>query len=86
METAVWDTYVTKKSGEVMHFDIVVPSEMKDKEKIFGYGREYLKSKNEEGPPITSNESKFCHVEGAKPQAVTGIKEKGYHIVEMEGC
>jgi hypothetical protein len=26
MEVAVWDTYVTKKDGSVMHFDIIAPS------------------------------------------------------------
>lgn len=86
MKTAVWDTYVTKKDGTVMHFDILVPEEMKDAETIYGYGREYLKSKRQEGQPLSSNESKFCHIETAKPQVEADIKEKGYHIIEMEGC
>jgi len=28
MKVAVWDTYVTKKDGSVMHFDIIVPEEI----------------------------------------------------------
>ena len=28
MNVAVWDTYVTKKDGNVMHFDIIAPIEM----------------------------------------------------------
>ena len=86
MKTAVWDTYVKKKDGTVMHFDILVPEELKDAETIYGYGREYLKSKNQEGQPLTSNESKFCHIEITRPQVESDIKEKGYHIIEMEGC
>ena len=86
MKTAVWDTYVTKKDGNVMHFDIIVPETLTDEAVIYGYGKEYLKSKNQEGQLLTSKESRFCHIESAKPAAQEGIAEKGYHIVEMEGC
>ena len=30
MEVAVWDTYVKKKDGTVMHFDILAPSHQRD--------------------------------------------------------
>ncbi|MEQ2008810.1 MAG: DUF2024 family protein, partial [Limisphaerales bacterium] len=30
VKIAVWDTYVTKNNGTIMHFDILVPSELKD--------------------------------------------------------
>ena len=56
MQVAVWDTYVTKKDGMIMHFDIIAPEEVKDAETIYNYGREYLKSKGEEGQPLTSEE------------------------------
>ena len=39
MEVAVWDTYVTKKDGSVMHFDIIAPSSVKDTAVIYEYGR-----------------------------------------------
>ncbi|RYD82581.1 MAG: DUF2024 family protein [Sphingobacteriales bacterium] len=38
MQVAVWDTYVTKKDGSVMHFDIIAPSTIKDEATIFAYG------------------------------------------------
>ena len=47
MQVAVWDTYVTKKDGTVMHFDIIAPSTMKDEITIQEYGKEYLKSKGQ---------------------------------------
>lgn len=46
MKVAVWDTYVTKQDGGVMHFDIIVPAELKDEQTIFGYGFKYLSNKN----------------------------------------
>jgi hypothetical protein len=30
MKVAVWDTYVTKKDGSIMHFDIIADEEIKD--------------------------------------------------------
>ena len=86
MEVAVWDTYVTKKDGKVMHFDIIVPADLKDENVIYNYGKEYLKTKGQEGQPLTSKESKYCHTEKIKLRWEADIQEKGYYIYEMENC
>jgi|APTNR8051073442_1049403.scaffolds.fasta_scaffold07032_4 hypothetical protein len=86
LKVSVYDTYVTKKQGGVMHFDILVDSNEKDLDKIYGYGREYLQSKSQEGQPLTSKQCRFCHVENAKGAMEDSIKAKGYYIIEMEGC
>lgn len=86
MQVAVWDTYVTKKNGTIMHFDIIAPSEIKDTSIIYNYGKEYLKTKNQEGQPLTSKECRFCHVRTVYPQWEADIKKKGYYILEMENC
>jgi hypothetical protein len=85
-KVSVYDTYVPKKQGGVMHFDILVDSNEKDLEKIYGYGREYLLSKGQEGQPLTAKECRFCHVENAKGAMEDSIQAKGYYIIEMEGC
>jgi hypothetical protein len=85
MEVAVWDTYVKRKDGRVMHFDIIVEANT-PKEKVFEYGKEYLKSKGEEKQKLTSRECKFCHVEEASKEIEKSIKEKGYYIYEIENC
>ncbi|MCC7332505.1 MAG: DUF2024 family protein, partial [Flavobacteriales bacterium] len=77
MRVAIWDTYVPKKDSNIMHFDIIVPEEMKDKETIFKYGNEFLKSKGLEGLPITTEECKFCHTEHIKPHWEESILTKG---------
>lgn len=86
MKVTVWDTYVTKKDGTIMHFDIIAPEEKKDPIDIHNYGKEFLKSRGQEGQPLTSNECKRCHVEEIQPKWESEINEKGYYIVEMENC
>lgn len=86
MQVAVWDTYVTKKDGAIMHFDIIAPAEIKDTTVVYGYGLEYLKEKGQDGQPLTSNECTFCHVESVRPQWQEIINDKGYYILEMENC
>ena len=66
MKVAVWDTYVTKKDGTIMHFDIIAPDETEDSTVIYNYGKEYLKTKNKEGQPLTTKEYKFCHIQALK--------------------
>ena len=86
MKIAVWDTYVTKKDGTIMHFDILAPETIKDTSVIYNYGKDYLKSKEQEEQPLTSKECRFCHVETLRPQWETEIKQNGYFIIEMENC
>lgn len=86
MKVAVWDTYVTKKDGSTMHFDILAPDEISDLETIYAFGKKYLKSKNEEDSTLTSKECNFCHIEKATEEIASSIKQKGYFIIEMEGC
>ena len=82
----VWDTYVTKKNGQIMHFDILAPTEVSDPDQIHAYGRDFLKSKGQEGQPITAKECRFCHVESLQESWEEAIEEQGYFIIEMEGC
>ncbi|MCB9050509.1 MAG: DUF2024 family protein [Lewinellaceae bacterium] len=82
----VWDTYVTKKDGAIMHFDIVAPVETTNTATIYDYGRSYLETKNQGGQPLTSKQCRLCHVENFRAEWQADIEEKGYFIIEMEGC
>ena len=86
MKVAVWDTYVTKKDGRVMHFDIVAPVEITDTTTIYNYGKTYLKSKGQEGQPLTSKQCRFCHVRQVFPEWMADIRKQGYYIIELENC
>ncbi len=86
MEVEVWDTYVTKKNGTPMHFDIVVPTSVKDTTIIYEYGKQYLKTKNQEGQTLASKQCRFCHIEKATEDMLEKIRQQGFYIIEMESC
>jgi hypothetical protein len=86
MQVAVWDTYVTRKNGIVMHFDIIAPTEIKDENIIYEFGRQYLATKNESGQTLASKECAFCHIEQASEEMENAIADKGFYILEMKGC
>jgi cytochrome c5 len=79
MECAVYDTYVSKKDGKTMHFDVVVEANTSH-EKAIEYGKEYLASVGQEGQKMTQEECQFCHVQEAPPMVEKDIKGKGYYI------
>ncbi|MDQ6471607.1 DUF2024 family protein [Flavobacterium sp. LHD-80] len=86
MKVAVWDTYVTRKDGKIMHFDILVDENTDDAEQVFEFGRTYLKSVAQEGQPLTSKECNFCHIDKAPIEIENQIRENGFSIIEMENC
>ena len=85
MECAVYDTYVTKKDGRIMHFDVIVEAKTPH-EKAIEYGKEYLNSVDQGGQKMTQEECQFCHIQEAPPVVAKDIKESGYYIQKMEGC
>lgn len=86
MQVAVWDTYVTRKDGTIMHFDIIAPDDVKDENIIHTFGKDYLLSKNQQDQALTSKECSFCHIEKASAEMVLNIQKKGYYIIEMQNC
>lgn len=86
MKVAIWDTYVQRKDGKEMHFDIIVP-EKTDLQKIIDYGLLYLESKPFATNGITATECTYCHTEEAnKEDMLNAIKKHGYSIAELANC
>lgn len=86
MKVAVWDTYVKKENGKIMHFDILVPNEIKDEKTIVNFGKHYLQSKSVKTEQLTAKECRFCHIEQATEEIIASIVKNGYSIIEMENC
>lgn len=86
MQVAVYDTYVTKKDGSIMHFDILVPDVVTNKEMVYKFGHEYLATKAQAGQPLTAEECRFCHIEQPTEDMLEVISAQGYYIIEMQGC
>lgn len=78
LKVAVYDTYVPKKQGSVMCFDILVDANEKKLDKVYSYGKEYLRSKGQERYPLTSRECRFCHFENVRGAIKVSILTKGY--------
>lgn len=85
MQAAVFDTYVAKKQGGIMHFDIVVPHGVAI-EQVLDYGKNYLQGKDQTGQTLSARECRFCHIETASMEMELAFQEQGYYIIEMEGC
>lgn len=86
MQVAVWDTYVTKKDGTLMHFDIIAPDHIQDEKIIYTFGKEYLQTKHQEGQILSARECRFCHIEKASPAIEASIAARGYYIFEIQNC
>ncbi|MGA8844589.1 MAG: DUF2024 family protein [Nitrososphaeraceae archaeon] len=85
MECAVYDTYVTKKDGRTMHFDVIVEASSAHDQAI-KFGKEYLEGAGQGGQKMTQEECQFCHIQEAPPAVEKDIKDKGYYIQKMDGC
>jgi cytochrome c len=86
MRVAIWDTYVQKKDGKTMHFDIVAPDTINDEKVIYEMGKQYLETKGQQGQELNAKQCAFCHQESATEEMEASITSKGYYIIEMEGC
>jgi hypothetical protein len=85
MQCAVYDTYVQKKDGKTMHFDVIV-EENTPHEKAIEYGKQFLESAGQGGQRMTQEECQFCHIQEAPPAIERDIASKGFYIQKMEGC
>jgi Domain of unknown function (DUF2024) len=85
MECAVYDTYVRKKDGKTMHFDVVVEASTPH-ERAIEYGKQYLSIAGQNGQKMTQEECQFCHIQEAPSFVEKAIKQNGYWIQKMEGC
>ncbi len=84
LRVAVWDTYARKANGCVLHFDIIVPEDMQKQDKIFEFGKQYLKDKGEPQAILNASYCQFCHLEQITLEIKNTISKQGYFILEME--
>lgn len=85
MKVSVYDTYVAKDNGTLMHFDILVEESVSSLD-VYKYGKEYLESKKVLNTALTTKECRFCHIENAPKEVENIINKNGFYIIEMENC
>ena len=86
MQISVYDTYVQRPDGLRMHFDILVPSSLTDRELVLQYGRRYLAAKGVAPDTLKAEKCTYCHMESAGPAVEQEIAAEGFAIIEMENC
>lgn len=85
MKAEVYDTYVTKADGRLMHFDIIVPAGT-TYETVLSCGRTYLMEDGEGGQTMKAAHCRFCHIEEASAEMTAAFEARGFFILPMEGC
>lgn len=86
MKIAVFDTYVTRPDGRVMHFDILVPETHKAQEQVLGFGRTYLQAKGLPAETLRASECRFCHMESATEPVQHAVERDGFAVLELGNC
>jgi Domain of unknown function (DUF2024) len=86
MQISVYDTYVQRPDGLRMHFDILVPSDLRDLDTVLSYGKTYLTAKGLPSSILKSQKCNFCHMESAPAAVEQEIAANGFAIIEMENC
>jgi hypothetical protein len=86
MHISVYDTYVQRPDGRRMHFDILVPAELRDREAVLAHGRTYLAAKGLAPSELRAEKCNYCHMESANPAVEEEIASSGFAIIEMENC
>ncbi len=82
MQVAVFDTYVRKRDGSTVHFDIIAPKETTPEQAIT-FGKTYLQDVAPEGR-ISSRECQLCHIEEPSAEVISAILDKGFYILEFD--
>ena len=78
---AIWDTYVTKPDGSIVHFDIVVPKTT-DEKQVQKYCAEAMAVKK---ITMKAKQCSFCHIDNNTEEWADSITKKGYHIILLSG-
>lgn len=86
MEVSVYDTIYKRDNGELLKFDIIVPSSFKNLAKIYEYGNNVLKEENIIASNlISADECNFCHMDVASEKINFDISKKGYSVFKHWG-
>lgn len=86
MKIAVFDTYVTRPDGQVMHFDVLVREADKQIEQVLQFGRRYLAAKGVPSETLSAQECRFSHMESATKPVQQTVEQDGFAIIEINHC
>jgi hypothetical protein len=85
MKVDVYDTYVRTEEGDLMHFDVFLPSG-EGHHMAAGYAHAWLRDIGVSPEELKQESCNFCHRQAANPALQSHIERHGYFILQMEGC
>lgn len=85
MKIDIYDSWVQLTSGDVMHFDILLPGDKGSTDAI-RYARQWLRTIAIDPDTLVLERCQFCHTETATPEQQHSIHTQGFAIIQMEGC
>lgn len=85
MKIDIYDSYATSRSGQTLHFDVLVESGTLA-EQALTYGRQWLSQQGEAVDSLQQNRCQFCHSEAARPDVAAQIQQHGFYILPLDGC
>lgn len=86
MEIAVYDTYLPRPDGRVMHFDVLVPAEGHNLQQVLDFARRYVAGKGLPTFGLDAHACHFCHTEYGAAEARQAIERDGFAIIELAHC
>lgn len=81
MHVHIYDTHVTTRSGEYLHFDVLVDDA--NVPHVTRFAEAYLKSLGIIDSQISQSRCNFCHSEIANPEVQLAIKNQGHSILVL---
>lgn len=85
MRVDVYDTYATSKTGQTIHFDVLLASPS-EASKAYEYAVKWLVDIGEKDARLSQSRCTYCHSENASTAVIADIESNGFHILQMEGC
>ena len=81
MKIDVFDTHVYTKSGQYIHFDVLVNKD--NIENVDQYAKQYLAGLGVKIDNIKQSNCNFCHSEIANAEVQGNIASQGYSIIVL---
>jgi len=85
MEIEVYDTYATSEKGIKIHFDIMLPIGVNERN-ASSYAQDFINKIAKSTDSNKLDSCKFCHNEEATTNVSEKVEKDGYYIVPIENC
>lgn len=83
MHVDVYDTHARTADGEMLHFDVLVPSGQGNRARTAAL--DWLRSRGIDSAEIGLSRCSFCHSETTAPDVTRRLEDDGYVVIPLAG-